>query len=378
MPDNFSFDLNAIQARDEINDALSTFRSPNAGQMQLDPAFLQQLAQRVNVQGNPQMQQMSVNAPLGGGFNANMGLQRMGAQPNMPARPPQVTNVGVGYQSPGFSADIGYNPAQKGVGANVRVPFKKGGHVNGDDLAVKPDEYAEGGGAWTRKEGKNPEGGLNAKGRASLRAQGQDIKPPVSAKQAKKSPKAAARRKSFCARMGGMEGPMKDEKGRPTRKALALRKWDCKAEGGEIEVTGRREGPDLLSLQALEDFRMPVQGSGGGGSPRLAPTTPPPATRAQIPFGSTFGRVGPTVRGDRFQVSVGPGRDRSLGVAGRFQFADGGSVKPIWEKKRPDDLGDPKGLSVKKKASAKRRAKAAGRPYPNMVDNLAVARKKGK
>ena len=86
---------------------------------------------------------------------------------------------------------------------------------------------AEGGGAWTRKEGKNPDGGLNAKGRASLRAQGQDIKPPVSAKQAKKSPKAAARRKSFCARMSGMPGPMEDDKGRPTRKALALRKWDC-------------------------------------------------------------------------------------------------------------------------------------------------------
>ena len=87
--------------------------------------------------------------------------------------------------------------------------------------------FAKGGGAWTRKEGQNPEGGLNAKGRASLRAQGKDIKPPVSAKQAKRSPKAAARRKSFCARMGGMPGPMKDDKGRPTRKALSLRKWDC-------------------------------------------------------------------------------------------------------------------------------------------------------
>ena len=88
-------------------------------------------------------------------------------------------------------------------------------------------QFAKGGGVWTRKEGQNPEGGLNAAGRASLRAQGHDIKPPVSAKQAKKSPKAAARRKSFCARMDGMEGPMKDDKGRPTRKALALRKWDC-------------------------------------------------------------------------------------------------------------------------------------------------------
>jgi hypothetical protein len=82
--------------------------------------------------------------------------------------------------------------------------------------------------AWTRKEGKNPEGGLNAKGRASYKAEtGGTLKPPVSSAQAKKSPKDAARRKSFCARMGGMEGPMKDSKGKPTRKALALKKWEC-------------------------------------------------------------------------------------------------------------------------------------------------------
>lgn len=99
--------------------------------------------------------------------------------------------------------------APKGVGARLGIGFAKGG------------------GAWTRKEGQNPEGGLNAVGRASLKAQGHDIKPPVSAKQAKKSPKAAARRRSFCARMSGMPGPMKDENGKPTRKALSLRKWDC-------------------------------------------------------------------------------------------------------------------------------------------------------
>jgi hypothetical protein len=82
--------------------------------------------------------------------------------------------------------------------------------------------------AWTRAEGKNPAGGLNAKGRASYKAQtGGTLKPPVSAKQAAKSPKAAARRESFCARMGGSQGPLKDSKGRPTRKALALKKWDC-------------------------------------------------------------------------------------------------------------------------------------------------------
>jgi len=83
-------------------------------------------------------------------------------------------------------------------------------------------------GAWTRKEGKNPKGGLNAKGRASLKAEGHDIKPPVSASEAKHSATKAARRKSFCARMSGMKGSLHDDKGRPTRKLLALRKWDCK------------------------------------------------------------------------------------------------------------------------------------------------------
>lgn len=79
-----------------------------------------------------------------------------------------------------------------------------------------------------KKVYQNPEGGLNAKGRAYFkRTEGANLKPPVSSKEAKKSPKAAARRKSFCARMSGVPGPMKDSKGRPTRKALALRKWEC-------------------------------------------------------------------------------------------------------------------------------------------------------
>ena len=79
-----------------------------------------------------------------------------------------------------------------------------------------------------RKEHKNPEGGLSEKGRDYYNAKtGANLKRPVSAEQAKKSPKSAARRKSFCARMKGVDGPMKDEKGRPTRKSLALKKWDC-------------------------------------------------------------------------------------------------------------------------------------------------------
>ncbi len=55
------------------------------------------------------------------------------------------------------------------------------------------------------------------------------IKTAVTTPPSKLDPKgkAAKRRKSFCARMGGMKGPMKDEKGRPTRKAMSLRRWNC-------------------------------------------------------------------------------------------------------------------------------------------------------
>jgi hypothetical protein len=380
---NYPFDIRVAKARDEINDALRI--GPSS---QPKPDLMQQLGQYMNVQANPQQQMANINVPMGGGVSA--GAQVGGGQ-NMPYG---VQNVGVNYNAPsGFGAGVSYQPQQKIIGANMRIPFQEGGlatslrtdpvhherdvdfintrnqHMRelagmrayakgglamaeggdvGDEIVVqarrdmaKPMFYgnvaslvgggnysggggeffgapgaggpaissydigalqnainqapkkptpapvevpkpvsgpsapvvldvgrvggnmrpsygggqadvmrimdigrnvgstpkgvgarlgigfAKGGGAWTRKEGKNPEGGLNAVGRASLKAQGQDIKPPVSAKQAKKSPKAAARRRSFCARMSGMPGPMKDDGGKPTRKALALRKWDC-------------------------------------------------------------------------------------------------------------------------------------------------------
>jgi hypothetical protein len=70
--------------------------------------------------------------------------------------------------------------------------------------------------AWTRKAGKNPKGGLNAKGRASYK--GGTLKAPV---RSGDNP----RRASFLARMGGMPGPERDSKGRPTRLLLSLRAW---------------------------------------------------------------------------------------------------------------------------------------------------------
>jgi hypothetical protein len=85
--------------------------------------------------------------------------------------------------------------------------------------------------AWRRKEGKSAKGGLNAKGVASYRREnpGSKLQTAVTTKPSKLKPgsKAAKRRKSFCARMGGVKGPMKKPNGKPTRKALALRKWNC-------------------------------------------------------------------------------------------------------------------------------------------------------
>jgi hypothetical protein len=75
-------------------------------------------------------------------------------------------------------------------------------------------------GVSLRKEHKNPEGGLNAKGRAYYNSKtGSNLKAP--------QPEGGPRKKSFCARMEGVKGPMKKPDGSPTRKALALRKWKC-------------------------------------------------------------------------------------------------------------------------------------------------------
>lgn len=70
--------------------------------------------------------------------------------------------------------------------------------------------------AWQRKEGKNPSGGLNAKGRASYK--GGTLKAPVKSGD-------NPRRASFLARMGNMPGPERDKNGKPTRLLLSLQAW---------------------------------------------------------------------------------------------------------------------------------------------------------
>jgi hypothetical protein len=91
--------------------------------------------------------------------------------------------------------------------------------------------------AWQRKEGKSPSGGLNAKGRASAKAEGMDLKAPVKAGD-------NPRRASFLARMGGNDGPEYKD-GKPTRLLLSLKAWgasskaDAKAKAANISARNK-------------------------------------------------------------------------------------------------------------------------------------------
>jgi len=91
--------------------------------------------------------------------------------------------------------------------------------------------------AWQRKAGQNPSGGLNAKGRASLKAAGQDIKPPVKTGD-------NPRRASFLARMAGNDGPEYKD-GKPTRLLLSLKAWgasskaDAKSKAASISARNK-------------------------------------------------------------------------------------------------------------------------------------------
>lgn len=79
--------------------------------------------------------------------------------------------------------------------------------------------------AWTRSEGKDPKGGLNAKGRASAKAQGMNLKPPA---PNPKTPKDAARRKSFCARSAGQAKMFPEAAKDPNSRLRKARKaWNC-------------------------------------------------------------------------------------------------------------------------------------------------------
>jgi hypothetical protein len=114
--------------------------------------------------------------------------------------------------------------ASRGMGAISSSKMPKGKRAaRRDDTDFT--QYAEGGKvspAWQRKEGKNPEGGLNAKGRASAKKQGMNLKAP--------QPEGGKRRDSFCARMEGMKSKLtsaKTAKDPDSRINKSLRAWNC-------------------------------------------------------------------------------------------------------------------------------------------------------
>jgi len=93
--------------------------------------------------------------------------------------------------------------------------------------------------AYTRKEGQNPKGGLNAKGRASAKAEGMNLKAPVKSGD-------NPRRASFLARMGGNAGPEYKD-GETTRLLLSLKAWgansktDAKAKAKSITARNKKK-----------------------------------------------------------------------------------------------------------------------------------------
>jgi pyrimidine deaminase RibD-like protein len=131
-----------------------------------------------------------------------------------------VKKVYAGYMDP--TQDTG----------SVEFTLQATKHAKITDLCkMFADTFLDESAAWRRKAGKNKNGGLNAKGVASYRREnpGSKLQTAVTTKPSKLKPgsKAAKRRKSFCARMSGVDGPMEKPNGEPTRKALALRKWNC-------------------------------------------------------------------------------------------------------------------------------------------------------
>jgi hypothetical protein len=149
---------------------------------------------------------------------------------------------GIGPQGLGIKGNNGYHigsPAKKKSFKPHKMYGKNGEVENAktkeDHLELKEKGYghspAKKSAAWERKEGKNADGGLNQKGVDSYKKDnpGSNLQTAVTTPPSELKPgsKAAERRKSFCARMGGMAGPMKKPNGEPTRKALALRKWNC-------------------------------------------------------------------------------------------------------------------------------------------------------
>ena len=252
--------------------------------------------------------------------------------------------------------------------------------------------------AWTRSAGKNPKGGLNAKGRASAKAQGHNLKPPV---KAGNNP----RRASFLARMGNMPGPERKPNGEPTRLLLSLQAWgasskaDAKRKAASISrvekatslvFKGQMEIPGLGNVvRQTAKRKLPTQGRWrhlSGQTSQVRIVGPNSSSKDYFDVIDSkdikrslhrsriiFTKDKPISKSIAYDSPMEQSRFGGASAVGKA-YED--KPKPVWEQPNPNKDSDP--LSAKRKASAKARAKAAGRPYPNLIDNMAVAKAKSK
>jgi hypothetical protein len=149
----------------------------------------------------------------------------------------------------------GYSKCWSGYHAAGTKKGKNGGQVRN----CVPNEDVEE--DWNKVNHHDKTNGLSQKAVNAYRREhpGSKLKTAVTTKPSKLKPgsKAAKRRKSFCARMGGNKGPMKKPNGKPTPKALALRRWNCES----IE-----EMQQLIMLGEQYISKLKEDGSAGGTS----------------------------------------------------------------------------------------------------------------
>lgn len=182
--------------------------------------------------------------------------------------------------------------------------------------------------AWTRSEGKNPEGGLNEKGRASLRAAGHDIKRP--------QPEGGSRKDSFCARMKGMKAKLTSSETAndpDSRINKSLRKWKC-ADGGALDVARQYKaggGEIYLLKQRLAEMRE------GARKEKNLKTRTPPSKSLTTPYGTS--PTTPNISKDLYEkgnlgdenyaLSKGGTAKAASKVARRYRAFGGTDVPPV-------------------------------------------------
>jgi hypothetical protein len=153
--------------------------------------------------------------------------------------------------------------SKRGLWDNIRAKRGSGKNPTPEMLEQErkikaADKYEAGGKVWTRKEGQNPKGGLNEKGREAYnRANDANLKAP--------QPEGGARRDSFCARMRGMKKKLTSAKTAndpDSRINKSLRAWKCK-DGGNISKTVliEIEGKGTPEIHTDKNFNIKNLGS---------------------------------------------------------------------------------------------------------------------